>query len=221
MLLGRRVEAAILDHANPRVLDGHVLAAAFEAPLDDADRATLGDEALERAAVLPELKRTPAGWVCGGRDYPAARSALRSAGAEAFTVVDATERRGARDRRARARLLDRPRGRGLPAPRRVVPRHRARPRRADARSSSRSAATGTRRRRGDHDRDRRAAARRAALRARALVRRVSVTEQVVAFQRKAISGGETLETVPLDLPADDVRDRGGLVPPRAASSSKG
>src|SRR5213076_2322868 len=31
-LLGRRVEAAILDHANPRVLDGHVLSAAFEAP---------------------------------------------------------------------------------------------------------------------------------------------------------------------------------------------
>ena len=38
-LLGRRVEAAILDHANPRVLDGHVRAAAFEAPLDDDDRA--------------------------------------------------------------------------------------------------------------------------------------------------------------------------------------
>ena len=48
-LLGRRVEAAILDHANPRVLDGHVLSAAFEAPLDDADRETLGDEALRRA----------------------------------------------------------------------------------------------------------------------------------------------------------------------------
>ena len=31
-LLGRRVEAAILDHENPRVLDGHVRAAAFEAP---------------------------------------------------------------------------------------------------------------------------------------------------------------------------------------------
>src|SRR5439155_259339 len=30
-LLERRVEAAILDHENPRVLDGHVLAAAFEA----------------------------------------------------------------------------------------------------------------------------------------------------------------------------------------------
>ncbi|MBA2460829.1 MAG: DUF1998 domain-containing protein [Actinobacteria bacterium] len=29
---------------------------------------------------------------------------------------------------------------------------------------------------------------------------ISVTEQVVAYQRKAISGGDTLETVPLDLP---------------------
>src|SRR3954452_15297263 len=42
-LLERRVEAAILDHANPRVLDGHVLAAAYEGPVDDADRETLGD----------------------------------------------------------------------------------------------------------------------------------------------------------------------------------
>src|SRR5213080_2097085 len=87
-LLQRRVEAAILDHANPRVLDGHVRAAAFEAPLDDDDRATLGDEALERAALLPELKRTPAGFVWSGRDYPAARVSLRSTGPEAFTIVE-------------------------------------------------------------------------------------------------------------------------------------
>jgi DEAD/DEAH box helicase domain-containing protein len=87
-LLGRRVEAAILDHENPRVLDGHVRAAAFEAPLDDRDREVLGDAALERAAVLPELKHTKAGYVWGGRDYPAARVSLRSTGPEAFTVVD-------------------------------------------------------------------------------------------------------------------------------------
>jgi DEAD/DEAH box helicase domain-containing protein len=89
-LLSRRVEATILDHANPRVLDGHVRSAAFEAPLDDADRAILGDAALERAAVLPELKRTPAGYVWDGRDYPAARVSLRSATPDAFTVVDAS-----------------------------------------------------------------------------------------------------------------------------------
>ncbi len=87
-LLGRRVEAAILDHENHRVLDGHVRAAAFEAPLDDGDRAILGDQALERAAVLPELKRTDAGYVWAGRDYPAARVPLRSTGTDAFTVVE-------------------------------------------------------------------------------------------------------------------------------------
>ena len=87
-LLSRRVEAAILDHANPRILDPHVLAAAFEAPLDDDDAAVLGAEALRRAAELPELEHTPAGYVWKGRDYPAARVSLRSGDAEAFTVVD-------------------------------------------------------------------------------------------------------------------------------------
>jgi DEAD/DEAH box helicase domain-containing protein len=87
-LLARRVEAAILDHANPRVLDGHVRAAAFEAPLDDADRELLGDAALERAAALPELQKTKAGYVWAGRDYPAARISLRSTGPESFTIVD-------------------------------------------------------------------------------------------------------------------------------------
>ena len=38
-LLSRTVEAAILDHANPRVLDGHVLSAAFEGPIDERGRA--------------------------------------------------------------------------------------------------------------------------------------------------------------------------------------
>jgi DEAD/DEAH box helicase domain-containing protein len=87
-LLSRRVEAAILDHANPRILDPHVLAAAYEAPLDEADSSTLGSEALRRAAELPELEHTPAGYVWKGRDYPAARISLRSGDAEAFTVVD-------------------------------------------------------------------------------------------------------------------------------------
>jgi len=89
-LLGRRVEAAILDHSNPRVLDAHVAAAAFEAPIDDDDRPTLGDAALERAPHVPGLQHTRRGWVWAGKDYPAARTALRSATTDAFTVVDAS-----------------------------------------------------------------------------------------------------------------------------------
>jgi DEAD/DEAH box helicase domain-containing protein len=89
-LLGRRVEAAILDHANPRVLAGHVRAAAFEAPLDGADAEMLGPEALEAAAADPELRQTGAGIVWAGRDYPAARVPLRSAEPDAFAVVDAS-----------------------------------------------------------------------------------------------------------------------------------
>jgi len=89
-LLGRRVEAAISDFSNPRILDGHVAAAAYEAPVDDADRATLGDEALERAPHVPELQHTKHGWVWAGKDYPAARTQLRSASSDAFTVIDAS-----------------------------------------------------------------------------------------------------------------------------------
>ena len=79
-LLGRRVEAAILDHANPRVLDGHVRAAAFEAPLDDGDRHVLGDVALERAALLPSSAtrgRATSGRVATTRP-PAFRCARRA-----------------------------------------------------------------------------------------------------------------------------------------------
>ena len=89
-LLGRRVEAAILDHANPRVLAGHVQAAAYEAPINDGDAEILGPEALAAAVQDPELKRTPRGYVWAGRTTPAARVPLRSADAHSFTVVDAS-----------------------------------------------------------------------------------------------------------------------------------
>src|SRR3954468_6501807 len=91
-LMSRHVEAAILDHSNPRVLDGHVLSAAFEAPLDERDKVFLGDEALTRAEALAEtgeLKKTKAGYVWSGRDYPAGRFSLRSTSPESYAVVEA------------------------------------------------------------------------------------------------------------------------------------
>jgi DEAD/DEAH box helicase domain-containing protein len=89
-LLGRRVEAAILDHTNPRVLAGHVRAAAYEAPIDERDRELLGSEALDAAARDPELRQTARGIVWAGKTTPAASVALRSADPESFTVLDAT-----------------------------------------------------------------------------------------------------------------------------------
>jgi DEAD/DEAH box helicase domain-containing protein len=199
-LLGRRVEAAILDHSNVRVLDGHVLAAAFEAPLDDADRATLGDAALERAAALPELRRTAAGFVWSGRDYPAARVPLRSTSGDAFTVVDvgsgsvlglvereraySTVHEGAvylhLGESYLVRELD------LGARRALVEPFRG-PWYTQAKKETTTAIEETLR-----------AERRLGL--GLAFGRVAVTEQVVAYQRKAIGDGSTLETCPLDLP---------------------
>jgi DEAD/DEAH box helicase domain-containing protein len=87
-LLGRRVEAAILDHTNPRVLAAHVRSAAYEAPIDDTDAAILGAEAVAAAAEDPELRKTRRGFVWAGTTTPAARVPLRSADPDSFTVVD-------------------------------------------------------------------------------------------------------------------------------------
>jgi DEAD/DEAH box helicase domain-containing protein len=199
-LLGRTVEAAILDHANPRVLDGHVLSAAFEGPLDERDAETLGPEALERAALLPELKRTDAGWIWAGTEYPAARVALRSAEPDAFTVVDgetgsvlglversraySTVHEGAvylhlgEQYLVRALDLDALTAVVVPA---AVDWY------TQARKETQTAIVEPLR-----------VERRLGLELH--FGRVAVTEQVVAYQRKSISGGDTLETVPLDLP---------------------
>jgi DEAD/DEAH box helicase domain-containing protein len=199
LLLSRRVEAAISDSTNPRVLDGHVLCAAFEGPLDDADRTTLGDAALDRAPELPELKRTPAGWTWSGRDYPAARIGLRSTTPEAFTVVDATtgqvlglvEKERAYstihegavylhlgeswlvrelDFVARAALVEPFAGDWYTQTKKETTTAIEEPLRTERR-----------------------------LGLGLSFGRVSVTEQVVAYQRKT-RGGETIETVPLDMP---------------------
>ena len=146
-LLERRVEAAILDHANPRVLDGHVAAAAFEAPVDEGRRrdprpggARAG---AARAGAAPHRARLGLGRQgLAGRPHPAPLHLARL-----VPRRRRLERRRARAGRAGARVLDRARGRRLPPPRPPVPRPRARPRRRGARSSSRSTATGTRRRR--------------------------------------------------------------------------
>ncbi len=92
--LTRPVEAAIVDPHSPEIYAEHLVCAAHEAPLSDADEAYLGPgwrghaEELAGAGILREratgfVPRRP-------DDYPAARVALRSASADSFLLIDAT-----------------------------------------------------------------------------------------------------------------------------------
>ena len=199
-LLGRHVEAAILDGTNRRVLDPHVLAAAFEGPIAPADSETLGPEAVARAAELPELESTPAGYVWKGRDYPAARVSLRSGELDSFTLVEAetgavlglversraysTVHEGAvylhLGEQYLVRALDH-------VSRAAVVQAAAVDWYTQAKKETETAIEATLR--GE---------RRLGLELH--FGRVSVTEQVVAYQRRSISDGDVLETLPLDLP---------------------
>jgi DEAD/DEAH box helicase domain-containing protein len=196
-LLGRRVEAAILDHANPRVLAGHVRAAAYEAPLRSDDP----PEYLAAARDDPLLRQTPGGVVWAGREHPAAHVPLRSTDPDAFTVVDATtgdvlglvERSRAystvhegavylhRGESFLVRELDLTTMHAVVEPfsgnwytqaKKETMTSIVEPRRVEWRLGLELA-----------------------------FGEIEVTEQVVAYERKTISGQERIELVPLDLPA--------------------
>ncbi len=199
-LLERRVEATRLDHANPRILDPHVYAAAYEGPLSADDTETLGPEALRRAAVLPELESTPAGFVWKGRDTPAARFSLRSGDRDSFTIVDAATGSvlglAERDRaystvhegaiylhlgeQYLVRELDGVTRTAVVEPARVDWYTQVQ---KDTQTAIEQPLRGGR-----------------VAGVELQFGRVSVTEQVIAYQRKAIGDGSTLEVVPLILP---------------------
>ncbi len=91
--LGRGVEAAILDPTNERIQSAHLLAAAFESPLGGPrDDELLGSNWRERADALIAagyLRKGRAGMLrVRGAGYPAGNVGLRSASADNVTVVD-------------------------------------------------------------------------------------------------------------------------------------
>jgi DEAD/DEAH box helicase domain-containing protein len=111
--LERPVEAAILDHESALIYRAHLLCAAHEGPLSHTDAAFLGPRWQAHADVLlgaGELRRrpagadrrgthenqdsTPSGWAADtyvprrADGYPAADVSLRSASPETFAIVD-------------------------------------------------------------------------------------------------------------------------------------
>jgi DEAD/DEAH box helicase domain-containing protein len=92
--LSRPVEAAIIDPSSPQILGEHLLCAAHEAPLTEADAEYFGEDVVDRARALAEaglLRERVTGFVpAHAEDYPAARVALRSASLDNFALIDSS-----------------------------------------------------------------------------------------------------------------------------------
>jgi DEAD/DEAH box helicase domain-containing protein len=92
--LSRPVEAAILDPGSPEIYAEHLVCAAHEAPLSEADTPIFGEEWRGVAGQLAQagfLRERATGFVPKRPDdYPAARVALRSASADSFALIDSS-----------------------------------------------------------------------------------------------------------------------------------
>ncbi len=90
--LERPVESAILDPLSSEIYADHLLCAAHEAPLSEADEPFLGPSWRSCAQELTEaglLRERATGFVPRRPDdYPAARVALRSASPDSFVLID-------------------------------------------------------------------------------------------------------------------------------------
>ena len=134
--IGRPVEAAILDHESEQIAARHLVAAAYELPLSDADDEILGPRWRERAERLVGAGRAARGPRQADADAQRVRRQPDPAalGLGRLGRRDRARVRGdARPGRGRARLHDDPPGRDLPPPRPLLRGRVARRRRPPGR----------------------------------------------------------------------------------------
>ena len=89
--LGRPVEAAILDHASEQIAARHLIAAAYELPLTDEDDEVFGDgwrERAERLVAAGELRGVGGKLMPRRSEFVANRIPLRSASADSVAVIE-------------------------------------------------------------------------------------------------------------------------------------
>jgi len=89
--LGRPVEAAILDHGNEQIASRHLIAAAYELPLTEEDDEVFGDgwrERAERLVGAGELRSVGGKLLPQRPEFVANKIALRSASADSVAVIE-------------------------------------------------------------------------------------------------------------------------------------
>ena len=201
-IFGRPHEAAVIDPANPAILDGHLGCAAYELPLTDDDVAVFGPgfvEADRRLLEAGRLRRRGDKRYWNGRGSPAADIDIRSVGGVVQIVEEDTGRLLGTADAARAphqlhegaiylhqgeqflvRALDLRASVALVEPTEAQYHTSAR----DV-TDIRIVAVDERARAG---------------RVELFLGDVEVSNQVVSFVRKRLYTGETIDEVPLDLP---------------------
>ncbi|MDQ7028901.1 MAG: DUF1998 domain-containing protein [Ardenticatenia bacterium] len=101
-LFGRPVEQARIDPQNPYVLGDHLMCAAYEHPLDEADRDYFGpafDGVVSTLLAQGVLETRGARLIYARRDYPAQRVNIRSVGGAPYLLC-------ARDERGNSQVLE-------------------------------------------------------------------------------------------------------------------
>ncbi|MFC4943250.1 DEAD/DEAH box helicase [Pseudonocardia sp. GCM10023141] len=212
-LLGAPVEGCVLDPGNPYVLAPHLACAAAELPLTEADVATVFGGAptevlLEELVRDGVLRRRPTGWYWPStREQPAASVDIRGSGLGQVAMVESETGRmlgtvdaGSAPATAHTGAVYLHRGESyvvdhLDLDAAVALVHAADP---DWRTDARSTADVEVARVLHH---------RAYGPVHVSFGEVTVTSQVVAYQRKS-PDGTVLETVPLDLPEQTLHTRG-------------
>jgi DEAD/DEAH box helicase domain-containing protein len=207
--LERPVEAAILDHRSEQIRMQHLVAAAYEAPLGGAarDDAILGEgwrDAAERLVASGELRKARGDrYLTRGGDFVAGRISLRSASADSVAVIDSASGEMIGHVEAeRAFSTVHPgaiylhRGRSYEVAELDVDQRRAivRPFEGDYYTQVKK---------GTEVCIEKARTVRGALGVELSFGAVSVSEQVIAYQRKRLGDNKVLDIVALDLPEQD------------------
>ena len=201
--LDRPVESAILDYESEEIHLAHLAAAAYELPLSGEDAETLGprwEAWAERLVKMGHLRERGGRYLPRGDGFPAARIALRSASPDSVAVVEgeAGEVIGSVET-ARAHSAVHPGAVYLHMGRSFeVEQLDLRGRRALVQPFSGDWYTQPKKETDTFVEEVRDS--RHACSVQLSLGTVSVTEQVIAFQRKRIADHEVLDLLPVDLP---------------------